>query len=144
MVGVNPMSTSDKTILVVDDEISDREMMRDLLRKEGYHVITATDGLTAKRLYQDTPIDMLVTDVAMTPVDGCDLAKSLSKSHPDLKVMFVSGYTGAEILRQRSVSGVDAIFLKKPFTPEGLIFQVREFLGSSDNGVTFAALRHGA
>lgn len=134
------MSTSEKTILVVDDEISDREMIRDILQREGYRVITATDGLTAKRLYQDTPIDLLVTDVAMTPVDGCDLAKSLTTSQPELKVMFVSGYTGAEILRQRSVAGVTATFLKKPFTAEGLLFQVREFLGLNEERSIFAAL----
>jgi CheY-like chemotaxis protein len=118
-----------KKILVVDDEPSDLDMIRDNLQGEGHKVLTAADGEAAKQLYRDnSPIDLLVTDVAMTPINGCDLANSLINLQPDLKVMFVSGYTGAEVLRQGSVAGVKATFLRKPFTREGLIYQVREFL----------------
>lgn len=118
-----------KKILVVDDEPSDLEMIRDSLEGQGHRVFTASDGEAARELYKEnSPIDLLVTDVAMTPVNGCDLANGLINLQPDLKVMFVSGYTGAEVLRQGSVAGVKATFLRKPFTRERLVYEVREFL----------------
>jgi len=120
-----------QTILVVDDEASDLEMARNALESLGYRVITAGDARAALQLYRqlDSPIALLIADVAMAPVNGCDLALQLTVKQPDLKVLFISGYTGAEVLRRAGIPGLNAAFLRKPFTADQLASQSRLMIG---------------
>ncbi|MCU1275028.1 MAG: sensor hybrid histidine kinase [Bryobacterales bacterium] len=115
-----------EVILVVDDEPSDLDMARNSLENLGYRVLTAGDAQTAVRMYRelDEPIALLIADVAMAPVNGCDLALQLTAKQPDLKVLFISGYTGAEVLRRDGIPGLNAAFLRKPFTASQLARQV--------------------
>jgi CheY-like chemotaxis protein len=119
-------------ILVVDDEATDLEMMRAALAKAGYTVITATDGTEALKIYQQHQgeIRLLLTDVAMSPIDGCELATRIIELEKDLPVIFVSGYAGAHVLPYKSKSLSHAGFLRKPFVSEDLLAKVREFMPS--------------
>ena len=119
-------------ILVVDDEPLDLEMMRDALAKAGYTVITATDGKEALAIFQQhqEEIRLLLTDVAMSPIDGCELATRIIESEKNLPVILVSGYAGAHALQYKSKSLSHAGFLRKPFTSEDLLAKVWEFMPS--------------
>src|SRR5258706_13045521 len=83
--------------LAVDDEPADLDNVRHVLANAGYHVLTASDAKSAIEIFQDHAdhIEILVTDVAMSPVGGCDLAPALVKLKPDLHVTFVSAYSGS-------------------------------------------------
>ncbi len=126
------MSRVPQTILVVDDEQSDLNTIRDHLVENGYTLLTASDGLEAIRIYREhrAPIALLITDVAMNPMGGVELAHTLRDLQKDLKVLFVSGYAGAEVLR-RIESLETAAFLAKPIDRGALLRKVREFLTSS-------------
>ncbi len=131
------MFLTPQTILVVDDEPSDLNTIRDHLVENGYSLLTASDGLDAIRIYQEhrAPIALLISDVAMNPMGGVELAHTLRDLQKDLKVLFISGYAGAEVLR-RIESLEAAAFLPKPIDREALLRKVREFLVS---GLTLTA-----
>jgi len=117
-------------ILIVDDEPFDLELMRETLANAGYTVITATNGREALAVYEQHrgQIQLLLSDVAMEPVGGCELARRLTKLDKDLEVIFVSAYAGAQALNYRIPGLSSAAFVQKPFTPEELLAKVREFI----------------
>jgi two-component system cell cycle sensor histidine kinase/response regulator CckA len=112
--------------LAVDDEPTDLEAIRQTLVKAGYEVATAGDANSAMEIFQSRgPFHLLVTDVAMSPTNGCDLAGDLVKLKPDLRVVFVSGYSGSQSFRYKGVPLGDVAFVPKPFDPEVLISKVQ-------------------
>jgi len=115
-------------ILVVDDEPADLNMMRDILVQAGYTVVAAPDANAALALYQSHQgeLYLLITDVAMSPINGCELAEKLTELNKALFVIFVSGYSGAQALRYKQRYQTPAAFLMKPFTSEQLLAQVRK------------------
>jgi CheY-like chemotaxis protein len=115
-------------ILIVDDEPADLESMRETLASAGYTAITATNGRDALAVYQQyhEQITLLLSDVAMEPIDGCELARRLTKVNKELAVIFVSAYAGAQALHYKIQAS--AAFLQKPFTREELLAKVREFI----------------
>ena len=126
------MTTNKDTVLIVDDEPIDVDMLRKGLEEAGFNVLTAGDGYSAIRVFRDfkSEVKLLVVDVAMSPMNGCDLALQLAALQPQLKVLFVSGYTGAEILRREGMAGLSANFLRKPFTNEQLRERVVALIGT--------------
>ena len=124
------MSVSVQAILVVDDEPSDLELARKALEGLGYKVLAAGDGPSALGVYREfgAPVALLVTDVAMSPMNGCELAVHLASIQPDIKVLFVSGYAGAGVLRREKIVELKAAFLRKPFTGSQLTERVRALL----------------
>jgi two-component system cell cycle sensor histidine kinase/response regulator CckA len=118
-----------ETVLVVEDEDSVRELVRQILEENGHAVITARHGrdalLTAER--DERPIDLLVTDVVMPEMNGGELVERLQAQRPGLKVLYISGYTNDEVLR-RGVPGSTASFLHKPFTTDAFLRRVQEVL----------------
>ena len=119
------MSRETKTALVVDDESSDLEALAAALGAAGYRVITATDGKTAEESFRAQPdkIDVLVTDIAMSPISGFELARRLVNQKPHLGVIFVSGLIGAmAFMYLRPVPHFG--FLRKPFTQGDLVKMV--------------------
>ena len=110
-------------ILLVEDEQALREGTSRLLQARGYAVLTAADGVEALEVIdrEDQPIDVVVTDVAMPRMRGDDLALQLAQTHPQLPVLFVSGYdSGASELPGR--------LLPKPVIEHDLLGAIREVL----------------
>ena len=112
--------------LVVDDEPDDLELVRHVLARAGYNVITAMDGKTAIESFRAhaEEIDILVTDVAMSPMTGCDLAAQLVQLKWNLRVVFVSGYSGAQAIQYQGGPVTDFTFVPKPFSAEALLSKV--------------------
>ena len=118
-----------ETILVVEDEPGIRELLRKILRRERYTVLEAGSGEEALKLAaaHAEEIDLLLTDVMLPGMTGRTLAKRILEAAPDLKVLYVSGYTGDETVRTASFPP-GAKFLQKPFTLGALLGKVREAL----------------
>jgi two-component system, cell cycle sensor histidine kinase and response regulator CckA len=118
-----------ETILLVEDEDSVRELATVILEECGYTVMTAPQGLAALQLMATCreKIDLLVTDVVMPQMGGRELAQTLIAQHPELNVLFMSGYTDDAVVRH-GVLQANANFLQKPFTPSSLAKKVREVL----------------
>ena len=123
-----------ETILLVEDESSVRDLVRDELRKLGYLVLEAKTGIEACLLatQQTGPIQLLLTDVVMPGMNGRELAQHLLTITPDLRVLFISGYTD-DVGVSTGMENRRTAFLAKPFTLEALARTVRELL---DQGAT--------
>ena len=118
-----------ETILVVEDQKELRELACKVLAKNGYAVLEAGGGAEAIEICErhKGPIHLLVSDVVMPQISGRDLAGRLAHSRPEMRKLFMSGYTDEAILRHGILSaGVS--FLEKPFTSEALTRKVREVL----------------
>ena len=118
-----------ETILLVEDETTVLDLVRRILEAQGYQVLAAHDADAALKIcgqLVEHP-DLLLTDVVMPRTNGPVLAENLQELYPDLKVLFMSGYTdshtGVRLLNERR-----AAFLPKPFSPEILAHKVREIL----------------
>jgi len=120
-----------REILVVDDEASDLSLMCNALRLEGYRVISAScylEAFDSFRLHSGK-FDLLVTDIALPYKNGCELAKTLLAIDPGLKVLLVSGLSGAEVLRYCRLHGQPATpFLQKPIDRDKFVKLVHEIL----------------
>jgi two-component system, cell cycle sensor histidine kinase and response regulator CckA len=101
-----------------------------ILRKRGYQVLEARDGRNAIEIAEQYPgsIGLLVTDVIMPRMGGRELSENLASLRPDLKVLFMSGYTDDQLLQRGVLQSGSGNFLEKPFTPEALANKVREVL----------------
>ena len=121
-----------ETILLVEDEPSVRTLMLDELRKLGYRVIEAKNGVEACLLatQQAGSLQLLLTDVVMPGMGGRELAQHLSVIKPDLRTLFISGYTDDVGIMAGQEEGTSS-FLQKPFTPEVLARTVRTLLDAS-------------
>ncbi len=121
-----------ETILVVEDEPSVRTLVRDELRKLGYRVVEAKNGVEACLLatQQAGSLQLLLTDVVMPGMGGRELAQHLSVIKPDLRTLFMSGYMDDVGIMAGQEEGTSS-FLQKPFTPEVLARAVRNLLDAS-------------
>ncbi|HKP00262.1 MAG TPA: ATP-binding protein, partial [Nitrospiraceae bacterium] len=121
-----------ETILLVEDEPSVRTLVRDELRKLGYRVVEAKNGVDACLLaaQQAGSFQLLLTDVVMPGMGGRELAQHLSVIKPDLRTLFISGYMDDIGIMAGQEEGM-SMFLQKPFTPEVLARAVRNLLDSS-------------
>lgn len=115
------------TILLVDDDRTIRRTTSDALRQAGYTVIDAASGAEALRALEahQGHVDLLLTDVTMAGMDGGELAEAVTGLHPDVKVLFMSGYTGGAALHD-TVREEGVAFLAKPFVIEVLLRKVRD------------------
>lgn len=118
-----PSKATGKTILVVEDDDTVRELVNEILKHHGHHVLTACNGgdaLQLARQYEGT-IDLLITDMVMRRIDGIMLSKKMRTILPDIRVMLMSGY-GEDVIRQEDLE--DIVFLQKPFLPDDLTSKV--------------------
>jgi CheY-like chemotaxis protein len=117
-----------ETILLVEDEPAVRALAERSLKKRGFSVVTATNGREAlDRLDGLASIALVLTDVIMPQMSGRELAQRLAARRPEIKVVFMSGYTDDTIVRH-GVLEEGVWFVQKPFTPEALVRKVREAL----------------
>ena len=118
-----------ETILLVEDEEMVRELAVQTLRRSGYHVLEAQNGLEAIEVAKAHlgHLHLLLTDVVMPQMNGTELAKALQTLRPGLKVVYVSGYTENTIVHQ-GILKPNITFLQKPYTPSRLAEKVRSVL----------------
>ena len=118
-----------ETILLVEDEEGVRELTREVLQGHGYTVIEAPDGESALRIVEDRRerLHLVLTDVVMPKMGGRELVRRLLSRHPDVKVLYMSGYPDGA-LGEDGVLEPGAILLQKPFTPQGMVDKVRQVL----------------
>jgi signal transduction histidine kinase/ActR/RegA family two-component response regulator len=126
---VAPRPGGGETILVVEDEEGLRRLIGPALEGVGYRVLLAPDAATALRLVEtaETPVDLLLTDVVLPRTGGWELAEQLRARRPEVKVLFMSGYSDHTTLQQK-VLEPGHHFLPKPFTTSELLEKVREAL----------------
>jgi nitrogen-specific signal transduction histidine kinase/CheY-like chemotaxis protein len=120
-----------ETVLVVEDERPVRELIRDVLRLQGYAVLEAKDGreALAASAGHPGPIHLVVLDAVLPGVTADELIVQLRGQRPGLRALYTSGYTG-DVVRQRGLqTGAD--FLQKPFTVDALTSKVRDMLDGS-------------
>jgi PAS domain S-box-containing protein len=126
-----PQHGGSETVLLVEDEESVRQLVRETLEARGYKVLEAQDGEHALHLVSEhsSEIHMLITDVVMPGMSGRELSARLCASHPHTKVLYLSGYTEDAIVHE-GVLEPGTAFLQKPFTLQMLSRKVREVLGT--------------
>jgi two-component system cell cycle sensor histidine kinase/response regulator CckA len=110
------------TVLLVEDDEIMRLLTKEMLEEHGYKVIEAADGKFALEAMRDNHhrIDVLLTDVVMRRVSGPELVRQLGESHPEMAVVYMSGYTG-ELLGEREAFQTGTRLLEKPFTRATLL-----------------------
>ncbi|OIN87663.1 MAG: hybrid sensor histidine kinase/response regulator [Alphaproteobacteria bacterium CG1_02_46_17] len=119
--------TGSARILLVEDEDAVRTFSTRALTNKGYEVLTAENGDAGLEVFKnlDKPIDLLITDVMMPGKDGPTLAKEIRMDAPDLKIIFISGYTEEKL---KDTLGEKIYFLPKPFTLKDLAAKVKDVL----------------
>jgi CheY-like chemotaxis protein len=123
-------------VLLVEDEDAVLSLVRGLLRSRGYTVLEASNAAEAVRISNDFigPIHVLLTDVVMPEVSGRELADQLRQTRPDMRLIYMSGYTEDTVVHH-GVRMSDAGFLQKPFTPDLLLRKMREMLDRPQDGM---------
>ena len=114
-------------ILIAEDDPAVRTFVSRALTYRGFHVTAVDDGTRALEMLESESFDLLVTDVVMPGLDGPGLIRRVRETHPDLKVIFISGYT-EETFRQRLDADVEVHFLSKPFSLQQLAGKVKEVM----------------
>lgn len=124
-----------ETILLVEDEKMVRTLAATILQRYGYRVLEAVngeEGLSLVRQEVNHPIHLVLTDVVMPGINGRQMVDQIWSWRPDIKVLYMSGYT-EEAIDHHGFSETKAAFLQKPFTPEALARKVREVLDSGED-----------
>jgi two-component system, cell cycle sensor histidine kinase and response regulator CckA len=118
-----------ETVLVAEDETGVRALTREYLESSGYQVLEAQNGAEALEIAAQHPgeIHLLLTDVVMQGISGCKLAENMVKLRPNVKVLYMSGYTDQAIVRH-GILAEDTVLLQKPFTLNSLSRKLREIL----------------
>jgi two-component system cell cycle sensor histidine kinase/response regulator CckA len=137
-VGLTPQGHG--TVLLVEDEPALRMLAGESLKRLGYYVLQASNGLEALKIAEQFPekIDIVVTDIVMPRMGGPELVENLRKKRADFGVIYMSGYTETAVLENATV-GSDAILLNKPFSTELLAGKISELQQRSGNTKTMSA-----
>jgi CheY-like chemotaxis protein len=124
-----PQRRGTETVLLVEDDAPVRDMTMRVLESHGYRVLAAGDGLEALQIGQqhDGPIHLLLTDVVLPQMNGRELAEELLPGRPEMRVLYMSGYTD-DAIAQHGVLAPGISFVAKPFSIEDLTRTVREVL----------------
>lgn len=118
-----------ETLLLVEDEAALRAGTSEYLRSKGYKIVEAESGAKALELLRQHggTVHVLLTDIVMPGLGGPELAEAALKMHPELKIIYMSGYTDRSISQE--ILGTHAIFLQKPFSLDVLARRIRTLLG---------------
>ncbi|MDB4890290.1 MAG: hypothetical protein JWL61_2145 [Gemmatimonadetes bacterium] len=124
----SPKYEGTETVLVVDDAEAIRMLVCRMLQRRGYTVLVASSADEALRIFERNPsIDVVLTDAVMPGANGPDLTTQLMKRHPNLRVIFMSGYS-ADVMSYKGFHNPDFAFLQKPFNSDALATKIREVL----------------
>jgi CheY-like chemotaxis protein len=138
-VPLKPVGKSEnfETVLVVEDEEIVRELVCEVLEHQGYNVICARDGIEALQIASDFDgdIHLLVTDVIMPHMNGHELAAKLCPLRPEMKVLYVSGYSDTDIGDHGTLDPSHEL-LQKPFTPQTLARKIQDVIRDGRYAVT--------
>ena len=124
-----PSAPQRATILLAEDEPAVRALVQRVLTNAGYRVLPAGDGVEAAKLWREhaDEVDMILTDVVMPQMGGRGLVNEVLRIKPDLRVLFMSGYTEDAIvhhdIEQNAIN-----FIEKPFSPARLLDKIQEIL----------------
>lgn len=121
-----------KQILVIDDEPSIRFLLKKMLEREGYAVITASDGDEGMKLFQESFFDLVITDILMPEKEGIEIIMEIKREHPDIPVIAISGggfNSPGNYLNIAAAAGAAAA-LEKPVEKEALLSHVQNLLAS--------------
>ena len=124
-----PAARGTETILLVEDDEMVRTLVRETLARVGYKVLDAPDPVEARKISDAFRgrIHLLITDVVLPKVSGREFAAQISQKRPDIKIMYMSGYTDSAVVNS-GILQKEVAFLQKPFTPGSLSEKVREVL----------------
>lgn len=124
-----PPPTGTETILLIEDDSLVRQVTKQMMESFGYSVIESLDGPEAIALFraQKDRIDLVVSDMIMPKMNGKEVYYELKKIKPDVKILFVSGYT-ADILAERGFEDQKFNFIAKPLNPHALSIKLRDVL----------------
>jgi PAS domain S-box-containing protein len=124
-----PSAKGSETILLVEDDEMVRSLVRETLQRDGYKVLDSADPVEAQRISEGYRgrIQLLITDVVMPKLSGKELARLISTRRPELRVLYMSGYTDSAIVNS-GILQKEVAFLQKPFTPGSLSAKVREVI----------------
>jgi PAS domain S-box-containing protein len=137
-IGATPVALAaaggTETVLLVEDEDSVRQLVRETLESRGYRVLEAANGQAALTLAasHSDPIHLVITDVVMPGLNGHELVQKLQPARPGLKVLYLSGYA-QDAFPTTAAADSQKTFLQKPFTLQSLARKVREILGPPAN-----------
>jgi CheY-like chemotaxis protein len=125
----NAIAGGSETILLVEDEIDLRDMVKSVLTDKGYNVLTATDGIEAVEIYAKhwKGIDLVFTDVGLPKLDGKEMLARMRALNTNVKVVVASGYVEPEVKSSLLISGAKD-FLQKPYKPHEVLKAVRTVL----------------
>jgi CheY-like chemotaxis protein len=128
-------TASAATILLVDDEAALRGLVKRILERSGYTVLEAEHGVQAleRCASHDAPIDLVVSDLVMPMMGGRELASQLRTLRPNSLMLFVSGFTDDEVIRDGLLAPGSA-YLQKPFAPAALVAKIGQMLRDSAEG----------
>ena len=121
--------TGSETILIVEDDDALRNLVREILMRQGYRILEAENGIEALRVSDEHEgqIHLMITDVVMPKMGGRELEERLRPLRPEMKVVYMSGYTDNAIVHHGVLRpGIE--FLQKPLRSESLKRKVREVL----------------
>lgn len=103
-----------KTILIIDDELGYRVLLSSDLSKVGYTVLTAASGPDALKVLDENPVDMIITDMKMSPMDGLDTIVAIRKAYPSVPIVLMTGHALEERVQEAMSHRIDTC-LRKPF-----------------------------
>jgi CheY-like chemotaxis protein len=119
-----------KKILIIDDDDQIRGMIRQMLMREGYEVVEASNGKQGAQIFREKPADLVITDLIMPQKDGIEIIMELRRDYPALKIIAISGGgRGAPELYLKEARLLGAhLVLRKPFERQELLEAVRKLL----------------
>ncbi len=132
-----PAAGGSETILVVEDEPDLRLLFVRILRELGYHPVEAATGQAAVAILRagEPPVHLVLTDIAMPEMNGRELGSLVAQEFPHIPVLYMSGYTDADIVA-RGLLERDVPFIQKPFMPDVIAQHLRQVLDSSPGAGT--------
>jgi len=135
MTAIAPRSNERKIVLVVEDAEAIRKLVCTTLSNHGYECLEAEDGAEALQMITDgaSDVDLVLTDMVMPRMGGKELSRHLSLVRPDIRIMFMSGYTEDPVIRDLEQN--ESLFLAKPFTSAVLTDKIRSALDRPWSGL---------